>query len=195
MAGSAGRRPTAVVKSRQIGTETGKSVSSPTDHVIEGRRGVGGTFTVLGLIKMAALVVHTAALELTEQVEEAVFIGGVTAQLLHGGWQTGVTETAHLNVCMKPNTEFLKPSNKISLIKVDASKTWMRIFQTCSLWMGNIISLSHEKARTTLAHFLKVVQSILKVQLQYTHTYHYMIIVNSFNLTLPHFSHIERDYL
>lgn len=34
---------------------------------------------------MAALVIHTAALELTEQVEEAVFIGGVPAQLLHGG--------------------------------------------------------------------------------------------------------------
>ena len=32
---------------------------------------------------MAALVIHTAALELTEEVEEAVFIGGVTAQLLH----------------------------------------------------------------------------------------------------------------
>lgn len=36
---------------------------------------------------MAALVIHTAALELTEQVEEAVFIGGVPAQLLHGEWQ------------------------------------------------------------------------------------------------------------
>lgn len=36
---------------------------------------------------MAALVVHTAALELTEEVEEAVFIGGVTAKLLHSEWQ------------------------------------------------------------------------------------------------------------
>lgn len=36
---------------------------------------------------MAALVIHTAALELTEEVEEAVFIGGVAAKLLHGEWQ------------------------------------------------------------------------------------------------------------
>lgn len=36
---------------------------------------------------MAALVIHTAALELTEQVKEAVFIGGVPAQLLHSEWR------------------------------------------------------------------------------------------------------------
>lgn len=68
--------------------ETGKLLQSLTNHVVQGRRGVRGTFAVLRLVKMAALVIHTAALELTEQVEEAVFIGGVPAQLLHGERQT-----------------------------------------------------------------------------------------------------------
>lgn len=39
--------------------------------------------SVLWLIKAAALVIHAAALELAEEVKEAVFIGGVTAQLLN----------------------------------------------------------------------------------------------------------------
>lgn len=53
-----------------------------TDHLVQGRHGVRSTFstvTVLWLIKVAALVIHAAALELAEKVEEAVFIGGVAA--------------------------------------------------------------------------------------------------------------------
>lgn len=56
-----------------------------TYHLVQGRHGVCGTFSavsVLWLIKAAALVIHAAALELAEEVEEAVFIGGVAAQFL-----------------------------------------------------------------------------------------------------------------
>lgn len=59
--------------------------SQPTYHLVQGWHGVRSTFSVvsvLWLIKMAALVIHAAALELAEEVEEAVFIGGITAQLL-----------------------------------------------------------------------------------------------------------------
>lgn len=57
-----------------------------TDHVADG--GVCGVIavcvlTVSILAEMTALIVHAAALELTEQIEEAVFIGGVATQLLH----------------------------------------------------------------------------------------------------------------
>ena len=46
------------------------------------RRGVGGVRSVGGLVEVAALVVHAAALELAEQVEEAVLIRGLSTQLL-----------------------------------------------------------------------------------------------------------------
>lgn len=62
-----------------------REYSQLTYHLVQGRHGVSAAFsvvTVLWLIKMAALVIHAAALELAEEVEEAVFIGGVTAQLL-----------------------------------------------------------------------------------------------------------------
>lgn len=38
--------------------------------------------SILWLIEVAALVIHAAALEFAEEVKEAVFIRGVTAQLL-----------------------------------------------------------------------------------------------------------------
>lgn len=47
---------------------------------------------------MAALVIHTAALELTEEVKEAVFIGGVTAQLLYSERQRSVDFTLNSNL-------------------------------------------------------------------------------------------------
>lgn len=56
-----------------------------TYRLVQGRHGVSSTFSivpVLWLIKVAALVIHAAALELAEEVEEAVFIGGVAAQFL-----------------------------------------------------------------------------------------------------------------
>jgi len=68
--------------------------SQPTDYFVQGRHGVLGTFpvvSVLGLIKMAALVIHAAALELTKEVKEAVFIGRVPAQLLKDKGQVGKT--------------------------------------------------------------------------------------------------------
>lgn len=71
----------------RVSREQENGFYSPTDHVIQGGSGSRSTFAVLWLIEMAALVIHTAALELAEEVEEAVFIGGVTAQLLHGEWQ------------------------------------------------------------------------------------------------------------
>ena len=56
--------------------------SQPTYHLVQGRGSAFSVVSVLWLIKMAALVIHAAALELTKEVKEAVFIGGVTAQLL-----------------------------------------------------------------------------------------------------------------
>lgn len=56
-----------------------------TDHVADGRVCGVVAVSVLAvsiLAETAALIVHAAALELTEQVEEAVLIGGVAAQLL-----------------------------------------------------------------------------------------------------------------
>ena len=52
------------------------------------RQGVGGVRSVRGLVEVAALVVHAAALELAEQVEEAVLIRGVTTQLLEANTKT-----------------------------------------------------------------------------------------------------------
>lgn len=56
-----------------------------TYHLVQGRHRVRSTLSavaVLRLVKVAALVIHAAALELAEEVEEAVFIGGVAAQFL-----------------------------------------------------------------------------------------------------------------
>lgn len=51
--------------------------SQLTYHLVQGWHGVRSTFSVvsvLWIIKMAALVIHAAALELAEEVKEAVFI-------------------------------------------------------------------------------------------------------------------------
>lgn len=54
----------------------------PTDHLVQGVGCSLSVVSVLRVVKVAALVIHAAALELAEEVEEAVFIGGVAAQLL-----------------------------------------------------------------------------------------------------------------
>lgn len=57
---------------------------------------------------MAALVIHTAALEFTEKVKEAVFIGGVTAQLLHSeGQMQTVVSIFHFNLTSNSNFNFI----------------------------------------------------------------------------------------
>lgn len=93
--------------------------SQPTYHLVQGWHGVRGTFSVvsvLWLIKMAALVIHAAALELAKEVEEAVFIGGVTAQLLQEKRQVCKTQTdstafllkfCHLFIYFYWNQDFL----------------------------------------------------------------------------------------
>lgn len=58
---------------------------SQTYHLTQGWHGGCGAFSVvsiLWLIEVAALVIHAAALEFAEEVKEAVFSRGVTAQLL-----------------------------------------------------------------------------------------------------------------
>lgn len=58
---------------------------SQTYHLTQGWHGGCSAFSVvsiLWLIEVAALVIHAAALEFAEEVKEAVFIRGVTAQLL-----------------------------------------------------------------------------------------------------------------
>lgn len=74
----------------------GKTVLPPTCYLVQGEHGVRGAssaLSVLRLIEVAALVVHAAALELAEEVEEAVFIGRVTAQLLGGEKKRHVGKT------------------------------------------------------------------------------------------------------
>ena len=61
-----------------------------TDHVTEWGAGGLSILAVLGLVEVAALVVHAAALELAEEVEKAGLIGGVAAQLLQPTHNTEV---------------------------------------------------------------------------------------------------------
>lgn len=59
----------------------GGSGNSRIDHLVQRVCSTFTTVPVLRIIKMAALVIHAAALEFTKEVEEAVFIRGITAQL------------------------------------------------------------------------------------------------------------------